>query len=530
MLLRNSFDWKLSRNLFLLVFTIFILFFGNPNSNAQEVRRDRSQEVDQAKSLDTAQSLDDVQEPIPIQETEKFKREQERLPFPISWEKRLSEDDIAEKKRGNFITGLPRVESNPINGAGLGGELFFYINGDDSDPFFNYTPYRQKYLVNFMLYENGRVFGAFGVDLPFWFNKNLRARFDIEYIEEPNNPYFGVGSSSMRPLRARNNFTGQRQNFYNMRKYLNNQRIIRRSDPNQGEDPNLLALDESYNEFGYYEQIYNAVFERVTLGGRLRFMGGLEYLRIRIEDYSFQKTDNPFVQKGRTKLFEDANGLDPEDYWAKKNIFGFDGGDTVMLAFAIIYDTRDLEPDPSRGMFFEYSHEYSDLSLKSDFSFNKQLLVFSYFYPVFPEYFKRVTFASNFMFGNIFGSRINFMEMFDLSSQSQVGGTPVLGGDYALRGFRLHRFVAPVTGLAQFELRMRLFEFNLWEQNFTFGLVPLYDVGRVWDRLEEVQAKGWKVSRGIGARLAWNQSTIIRADYAWSHEDEQFFFGFDHVF
>lgn len=471
-----------------------------------------------------------IEEQTPIWETDKYKKEQERLPFPIHWEKRLSEKDIDEKRKGNFVTGLPKAERNPINGVGVGGELFFYVNKDEDDPFFNYTPYRQKYLIDFMAYENGRLFGAIGVDLPFWFDRNIRARFDIEYIEEPNNPYFGIGSQSMRPLRARNNLTGLRQNYYNMGSYLRNQQIIRRADPTRGEDPTFLATDESYNEFGYYEQIYNAVLEKVSLGGRLRFMFGLEFLRIRIDDYSFQDTDNPLVKHGRTKLFEDANGLDPEDYWARKNITGFDGGDTVMLAFAVIYDTRDLEPDPSRGIFFEYSHEYSDFWLKSDFSFNKQLLVFSFFQPIFPQHFRKVTFASNFMFGNIYGRKINFMEMFDLSSQSQVGGTPVLGGDYALRGFRLHRFVAPVTGLAQFELRARLFDFKLWDQDFSFSLVPLYDIGRVWDRLEDVQALGWKVSRGLGARIAWNQSTIIRADYAYSHEDEQFFFGFDHVF
>ncbi|MCC5813409.1 MAG: BamA/TamA family outer membrane protein [Leptospira sp.] len=521
--------WNTNSKIFFLFPMLTGLLFQSPIFS-QETPSEESREADALEKVDTAQSLDYVQDPVPIQETEKFKREQERLPFPLSWEKRLNEDDIAEKKRGNFITGIPKAESNPINGTGIGGEAFFYINGDENDPFFNYTPYRQKYLVDFMAYENGRLFGAIGADLPFWFDKRWRARFDIEYIEEPNSPYFGIGSRNMRPLRGRNNVTGQRQNFYNMGNYLDNQRIVRGGDPTRGENPNLLATDESYNEFGYYEQIYNALFERVTLGGRLRFMFGVEYLRIRIEDYSFQDADSPFVQHGRTKLFEDANGLDPEDYWAKKNISGFDGGDTVMLAFAIIYDTRDLEPDPSRGIFLEYSHEISDHWMGSDFSFNKQLVQLSHFQPILPEYFKRVTLASNFMFGNIFGSNINFMEMFDLSSQSQVGGTPVLGGDYALRGFRLHRFVAPVTGMAQFELRTRLADFKLGDQSFTFSLVPLYDVGRVWDRMEEVQAKGWRVSRGIGARLAWNQSTIIRADYAMSDEDKQFFFGFDHVF
>lgn len=141
-----------------------------------------------AQEIFEFESVDGPKEEIPKELVEKYKKEQEKLPFPISFERRLSEKDIAEKKRGNFVTGLPRMERNPINGVGAGGEMFFYINGDESDPFFNYTPYRQKYLINLMAYENGKLFGAFGVDLPFWFDKKWRARFDVEYIEERINP------------------------------------------------------------------------------------------------------------------------------------------------------------------------------------------------------------------------------------------------------------------------------------------------------------------------------------------------------
>jgi hypothetical protein len=40
----------------------------------------------------------------------------------------------------------------------------------------------------------------------------------------------------------------------------------------------------------------------------------------------------------------------------------------------------------------------------------------------------------------------------------------------------------------------------------------------------------WRGAPGIGGRIAWNQSTILRLDYAQSREGGQFFFGFGHIF
>jgi hypothetical protein len=66
------------------------------------------------------------------------------LPFAIADEKKLSDEDLANKKEGTYMTGVPDISSDPVNGFGLGveGEIFF--NGKKSDPFFEYTAYRSK--------------------------------------------------------------------------------------------------------------------------------------------------------------------------------------------------------------------------------------------------------------------------------------------------------------------------------------------------------------------------------------------------
>ena len=40
------------------------------------------------------------------------------LPFAIADEKRLSEEDLKEKKEGMFVTGLPDLSLDPLSGFG----------------------------------------------------------------------------------------------------------------------------------------------------------------------------------------------------------------------------------------------------------------------------------------------------------------------------------------------------------------------------------------------------------------------------
>lgn len=142
----------------------------------------------------------------------------------------------------------------------------------------------------------------------------------------------------------------------------------------------------------------------------------------------------------------------------------------------------------------------------------------------------RLTFAGMGALGYLFGKHVNFIEMWDLSSQAEAGGILVLGGARSLRGYREARFLAPVVALVNIEMRARFIDFRFLKQHFSLGLTPFYDFGTVWDNPSEINVKQWKGAPGIGGRIAWNQSTIIRLDYAHSKEGIQFFFGFGHIF
>ena len=205
---------------------------------------------------------------------------------------------------------------------------------------------------------------------------------------------------------------------------------------------------------------------------------------------------------------------------------------TSMLAAALIYDTRDFEPDPTKGLFLQYSHEYSAPWLGSQFDFHKYLVQGQVFKTLahWNNNKGRLTFAGLAAMGHVFGPNVNFVEMRDLSSQAEAGGILVLGGGRSLRGFRESRFLAPAVMLINLELRSRLYDFNMLRQHFSLGVTPFFDMGSVWDKPADINFQQWRGAPGIGARLAWNQSTILRLDYAKSREGGQFFFGFSHIF
>src|SRR6478609_4702333 len=72
------------------------------------------------------------------------KKDSVALPFAIAKEKKLSEEDLQNKKEGTYLVGVPDIGSDPVNGFEYGVEGSVFFSGKRSDPFFEYTPYRAE--------------------------------------------------------------------------------------------------------------------------------------------------------------------------------------------------------------------------------------------------------------------------------------------------------------------------------------------------------------------------------------------------
>lgn len=458
---------------------------------------------------------------------------EDRLPFFIDPSKKIPDAELEDKKEGFFITGVPRFEFDPIRGFGIGGNAFLFWNDSRDDPFFEYTPYRHRFNAEFFIFQNGRMRYALNYDAPYLFNSKWRLRADMVVWEDPNAQYWGIGRDFIRPLSFRDKRTGLQREFRLVSDYEENLELAE-----LGSDGNYYT-DINYNTMIQRERLYNILGERVLMGGKLRLMFGYEALFTSFSSYQGERfkvktADGQIVEAIHNPTLVDKQIADGT--WQRFNLTGFTGDDTYrftsMLAWAIIYDTRDFEPDPSEGLFLQYSHEYSDRWFGSYFSFHKFMLQAQYISTLhrWRRNKNRITFAGLAAFGHIFGSRINFIEMWDLSSQAEAGGILVLGGGRSIRGFREARFLAPTVTLVNLELRTRFYDFTIGKQHFSLGLTPFYDFGSVFDSPRQLSFQKWVGAPGIGARINWNQSTILRLDYGISREGSQFFFGFGHIF
>lgn len=171
----------------------------------------------------------------------------------------------------------------------------------------------------------------------------------------------------------------------------------------------------------------------------------------------------------------------------------------------MIYDRRDFEPDPTKGVYLEIANEFSNKAIGSQYNFNKLFLQARSFTKL--PFGKRKVLAGRVGVGNIFGFNAPFFEFKD--QWSPEGSISVLGGKHLLRGYRANRLLMKSLWLTNLELRYEIAHTKLGTQNCSFGVAPFFDVGTVRDRWQDVNFKNIKFSYGAGARIGWNQSVTI---------------------
>lgn len=430
------------------------------------------------------------------------------LPAYVSRKKRMSAADLAKKREGVFATGLPFFNSDPLNGQGGGLTGYLHFNGRRDDPFFAYTPYKARLGLTGQ-YATGEASAlSLKLDVPFVAGTSWRLRVDGKYENSPNNLYFGLTEATLRPL-PQGNFGD----------YSSSLRVARPGVA--GEAP--LVADSLRHYFFEKEWMLNLKAERVLFDGNWRLLVGYEIQHLTYKTFEGKLIDaiDPVtggkirVPAGRSLLREDAG---------QGRALGLQGGRVSLVQLSMMYDTRDFEPDPTRGFFFELANEYSSPLLGSQFTFNKMLLQARHFAPLLPGTFSRLVLATRLGYGTIFSQKAPFFEFQD--QWSAEGSVRALGGSQTLRGFKANRFLGRTVAFVNVELRMRFADLDLLRQNFTLSVAPFLDLGAIGDRVMVI-APSPRVAGGTGLRIGWNRSTVIVLDAAFSREDAQLFLSFN---
>jgi outer membrane protein assembly factor BamA len=435
--------------------------------------------------------------------------------------KRMSDADLARKKEGTFITGIPDISSDPVTGFGLGARTNIYWNGKRKDPLFAHTPYLVRLKANVAYYTTNARELILSLDAPYYKGTRWRFRVDFKAQQNPSNLYFGSTERTLQPLRLPSTPSSS-VGFATYGEYDKARNTLRPGT--QGEA--AYVTDALSNRFRETEYMLDLKAD-YALGkkGKWRVMAG----------YEIQHLDYKTFEGMEAKAIDPASGVETEAPngmsllrrdQATGLISGLQGGWISIVQAALLYDTRDFEPDPTKGVYVEIANEFSGKVIGSQFDFNKLFLQGRYYQKL--PFGSRTVLAGRIGIGNIFGSKAPFFEFQD--QWSPDGSINALGGKQSLRGYRANRFLARSLAFANVELRYRVTEFSFSKQRFALGVAPFFDMGTVRDDWQNLSFSNIRYSYGGGLRVAWNQSTILSFDYGISKEDKLFFFGIGQIF
>ncbi len=412
----------------------------------------------------------------------------------------LPDQLLKDKRAGTYITGFPAISVNAETGLTLGAAVQWFDNGAEDSPFFRYTPYRRQIAITATGSTGGSARALIGYDQPYIHDSPWRVRAAAVYDRNKFENYFGVGESTLHPL----TYPGSDRQFHDFEEYtdalernVGGQTWARFNDYSRTQIGGLLTVERSY------------------WGGLLRPQVGLQITHVAVKDYTGDSIDRAMMQPTRLLLDHQAGALQ-----------GFDGGWDNALKVGLTFDSRDFEPDPASGVMLQAASRISSELLGSSFNYEQVTLSARGYYNLLNQP-KRLIAAGRLTYGMQFGD-VPFYSapIFAFTDGDTIG----LGGAPTLRGFVTDRFVGHAAMFVNGELRWSFAETTIWRQHLRFMLAPFVDSGRVFDSVRRTTLEDWKVDGGAGLRLAWNLSTIVSFDYAWSSEGSLFYMQLGHQF
>jgi hypothetical protein len=427
----------------------------------------------------------------------------------------IPDELLREKREGRYFTAIPAIGWDAEEGFNLGAFVEFFDNGSREDPFFRTAPYRQSIIVGGIATteEVVRILGR--LDQPYIGGSPYRLRIGGLFEHNPIRNYFGVGEDGLQDL----NYPGSAQSFGTYEDFLDSvNRVIPSGQPigpGLGDCP-AAANNCTWSRYSKYKAVeaFGVVtLERDTFGGIVRPLVGYQVRYTSLEDYTGDRIDPP-GGGGRatqlpTKLAADcAAGI----------IDGCNGGFDNFLKLGISYDTRNFEPDPTRGVLVEAVGQISTRFVGSNFEYQRLTLSGNVFHSPIPDR-ARLILVGRAVYNMQFGE----VPFWALSTHAFTGrDRNGLGGFDTLRGYKRERFIGDSTILLNAELRWALTEWRFLGQHLRPYLAPFVDTGRSFDGID-LKFEDWKVGFGLGFRLAWNLSTVISFDFGVSSEDRIFY-------
>ena len=288
-----------------------------------------------------------------------------------------------------------------------------------------------------------------------------------------------------------------------------------------------------------------ADFQGNITSNKFRWAAGVSYWWYDIQDITLKKKGAPAYDTTPNSYLTDQ-GIGYASLWQLYKAAGLiraneaNGGHHLELKAGLVYDSREHEADPSRGIWAElYAYGSPDILNgrgKDGYNYLKLAAHFRHYVPIWKD---KITFAYHLAYqGKLAGNapyytlqNINTLYLRQIISDG-------LGSINTVRGVPYNSVIGDGYAWANFEMRFKLVSFRFIKQNFYLATNPFFDMGACVQpyRLKEMEAvptnenlnltpterkliyAGGKeklhMSAGLGLKLAMNRNFILSAEVA----------------
>ncbi len=248
---------------------------------------------------------------------------------------------------------------------------------------------------------------------------------------------------------------------------------------------------------------------------------------------SWTKTSS-FAPQGYTVLSGNdfANGTTLFDLYKAWGIISeaqAEGGLTSAVRLGLMYDSRNIENNPTRGIWAEGHIIAAPKWLGTTDPHYKYCITMRQYIPIVPD---KLTFAYRAAYQGTFGNDAPWYAMPFYTNMGPKADNDGFGGYRTVRGLMLNRVQGQDVGFYNAELRWRFIDFKLWKQNIAFALSGFtdgahvfkgYDMQNKTGKYNDLYEKfvlankkndGFHGSAGAGLRFIMNQNFIVALEYA----------------
>ena len=179
--------------------------------------------------------------------------------------------------------------------------------------------------------------------------------------------------------------------------------------------------------------------------------------------------------KDENKMFPDSEPTLFEQYrtWGIIKDSEADGGLNSTVRVGLLFDTRDKEGAPSRGVWAEAHVMMAPKWLGTTNPYYKYSATFRHYVPIVSK--DRLTFAYRLNYEGTFGRKAPYYVLPYMTTVGPTYDRDGMGGFRTVRGIMRNRVQGLDMASYNAELRWRFVQFTLWKQNIAFGLNAFSD-------------------------------------------------------